>query len=115
MYAVEDTPDTPPFIIENNDKTLSYVPDKVADELVNNLIQFLDKCEKENIPVEVKIDMQEAILNTPAPIQEIRDEALNNFVDITTDSWLTIDSIGTTPAVENICPFEIEDFLENFY
>ena len=40
MYAEEDTPDTPPFIIENNDKTLSYVPDKVADELVNNIIQF---------------------------------------------------------------------------
>ena len=36
----------------------------------------------------------------------------NNFVDLSIDSWLTIDFIGTTPAVENVCLIEIEDFLE---
>ena len=51
---------------------------------------------------------------TPAPIPEITDEANNNFVDLSIDSWLTIDSIGTTPAVENVCLIEIEDFLEEF-
>ena len=37
-----------------------------------------------------------------------------NFVDLTIDSWLTIDSIGTTPAVEKVCLHETEDFLEDF-
>ena len=41
-YAEEDIPDNPPFIIENDDKSLSYVPDQVAEDLVNNLINFLD-------------------------------------------------------------------------
>ena len=30
-HAEEDTPDNAPFIIENDDKTLSYVPDQVAE------------------------------------------------------------------------------------
>ena len=41
-------------------------------------------------------------------------EANNDFVDLTIDSWLTIDTIGTTPAVEAVCPTEILDFLEEF-
>ena len=51
---------------------------------------------------------------TPAPIPEITDEANNNFVDLSIDSWLTIDSIGITPAVENVSLIEIDDFLEEF-
>ena len=113
-YAEEDIPDNPPFIIENSDKSLSYVPDQVAEDLVNNLITFLNTCDQHQIPVELKIAMQEDYLNTPAPAPEITDEANNNFVDLTIDSWLTIDSIGTTPAVENVCLTEILDFLEEF-
>ena len=113
-YAEEDIPDNPPFTIKNDDKTLSYVPDKVAEDLVNNLINFLDTCNQQNIPVELKIALKEDSLNTPAPISEITDEANNNYVDLSIDSWLTIDSIGTTPVVENVCPIEIEDFLEEF-
>ena len=113
-YAEEDIPDNPPFIIENNDKSLSYVLDKVAEDLVNNLITFLNTCDQQKIPVELKIAMHEDNLNTPAPGPEITDEANNNFVDLSIDSWLTIDSIGTTPAVENVCLIEIEDFLEEF-
>ena len=45
------------FIIENNDKSLSYVPDQVAEDLVNNLITFLNKCDQQQIPVELKIAM----------------------------------------------------------
>ena len=66
-YAGEDTPYNPPFIIENDDKTPSYVPDKVAEDLVNNLINFLDTCDQEKIPVELKIASEEDSLNTPAP------------------------------------------------
>ena len=113
-YGEEDIPDNPPFIIENDDKSLSYVPDQVAEDLVNNLINFLDTCDQQKIPVKLKISSQEDSLNTPAPIPEITDEANNNFVDLSIDSWLTIDSIGTTPAVENVCLIEIEDFLEEF-
>ena len=113
-YAEEDIPDNPPFIIENIDKSLSYVPDQVAEDLVNNLITFLNTCDQHQIPVELKIATQEHYLNTPAPAPEITDEANNNFVDLTIDSWLTIDSIGTTPAVENVFPTEILDFLEEF-
>ena len=48
-YAEEDMPDNPPLIIENKDKTLHYVPDKVAEDLVNNLIKFLDTCDQQQI------------------------------------------------------------------
>ena len=113
-YTEEDTPDDPPFIIENDDKSLSYVPDQVAEDLVNNLINFLDTCDQQKIPVKLKILSQGDSLNTPAPIPEITDEANNNFVDLSIDSWLTIDSIGTTSVVENVCLFEIEDCLEEF-
>ena len=106
--------DNPLFIIENDDKSLSYVPDQVAEDLVNNLINFLNTCGQQKIPVELKIALEDDSCNTPAPIPEITDEANNNFVDLSIDSWLTIDSIGTTPAVENVCPIEIEDFLEEF-
>ena len=113
-YAEEYTPDNPPFIIENDDKTLTYVTRQVPEDLVSNLINFLDSCDQQNIPFEVKITSQEDNLNTPAPVPEITDEANNNFVDLSIDSWLTIDSIGTTPTVENVCPIEIEGFLVEF-
>ena len=78
-YVEEDIPDNPTFIIENDDKTLSYVPDQVAEELVNNLINFLDTCDQQKIPVELKIASEENSLNTPAPVPEITDKANNNF------------------------------------
>ena len=61
-YAEEDIPDNPPFIIENVDKSLSYVPDQVAEDLVKNLINFLDTCDQQKIPVELKIAPQEESL-----------------------------------------------------
>ena len=60
----------------------------------------MDTCDQQKIPVELKIASQEDSLNNPAPVPEITDEANNNFVDLSIDSWLTIHSIGTTPAVE---------------
>ena len=78
-YAEEDIPDNPPFIIENEDKSLSYVPDQIAEDLVNNLITFLNTCDQQKIPVELKIATQEDSLNTPAPVPEITDEANNNL------------------------------------
>ena len=40
MYAEEDISDNSPFIIQNNDKSLSYVPDQVSEDLVKNLIHY---------------------------------------------------------------------------
>ena len=91
---------------------MSYIPDQVTEDLVNNLITFLNTCDQNQIPIELKITLQEDYLSTPAPVPEITNEANNNFVDLTIDSWLTIDSIGTTPAVENVCLTKILDFLE---
>ena len=66
-YATEDTPDNPPFIIENMDKSLSYVPDQVAEDLFNNLTTFLNTCNQNQTPVELKIASQEDYLHTPSP------------------------------------------------
>ena len=93
---------------------MSYVPDKIAEDLVNNLINFLDTCDQQKIPVKLKIASEEDSLNTPAAAPENTDEANKNYVDLSIDSWLTIDSIGITPAVENVCLTKIEDFLEEF-
>ena len=82
----EDTPDSPPFIIENDDKCLIYVPDQVVEDLVNNLINFLDTCDQQKITVELKIALQELSLNNPAPVAKITYEANNNFVDLSIDS-----------------------------
>lgn len=50
-YADLDTPDIPPIIIENEDKSLSYTLVKVANELVDNLVKLKDQCDRENTPI----------------------------------------------------------------
>ena len=42
-YPAPDTLDTPPFIIKEKDNSLTYIPDKEAEDLMNNLIKFLDE------------------------------------------------------------------------
>ena len=106
-HAEEDTPDNPPFIIENKDKTLSYVPDKVAEDLVNNLIKFLDTCDQQQIPGDLKISSKEDNLITPAA-PEITDE-----MDLLIDFWPTIYFIGITPPAENVGLIKREDFQED--
>ena len=113
-YTKEYTPYNPQFIIENDDKTLTYVLDQIPKHLVSNLINFLYSSDQKQIPLEVKIALQEDNLNTPAQITEITDEENSNFVDLSINSCLTINSIGTTPAVENVCSIEIEDILQEF-
>ena len=79
------------WLATHKDKTLSYVPDKVAEDLVNNLIKFLDTCDQQQIPVELKISLKEDNLNTPAAL-EITDE-----MDLSIDFWPTIYFIGIPP------------------
>ena len=71
-YAEEGIPGNPPFIIENDDKSLSYVPDQVAEDLVNNLINFLNTCYQQKIPIELKIASQEDSLNTLHQYQKLQ-------------------------------------------
>ena len=42
-YPPADTPDNPPFLVEGDDGTITYVPEKIANQLMDNLIKFLDK------------------------------------------------------------------------
>ena len=42
-YPPADTPDNLPFLIEEDDGTITYVPEKIANQLMDNLIEFLDK------------------------------------------------------------------------
>ena len=42
-FPAPDTPDTPLFIIKEEDNSLTYIPDQVAEDLMNNLIKFMDK------------------------------------------------------------------------
>ena len=48
-----DIPENPPLGIENSFKSLSYIPDQGAEDLVNNLITFLNTCDQNQIPVEL--------------------------------------------------------------
>ena len=113
-YPVPDTPDTPPaFIIKEKDNLLTYIPDSVAEDLMNNLIKFMDEhLETEIIFEEEKNEETTQIhLNTP----EITFPE-DNLVDILRDeSWLTLDTIGETPAPEDIFPTQHEDFKDFLY
>ena len=42
-YPPADTPDNLPFLVEEDHGTITYVPEKIANQLMDNLIKFLDK------------------------------------------------------------------------
>ena len=43
-FPASDTPDTPPYIIKEKDNSLTYIYQaNVAEELMNNLIKFMDE------------------------------------------------------------------------
>ena len=111
-YPAPDTPDTPPFIIKEKDNSLTYIPDQVAEDLMNNLIKFMDKHPStEIIFEEEKSEDTQIHPNTPEISFPTED-----LVDILTDeSWLTLDMIGDTPAPEDIFPIYHEDFKDFLY
>ena len=59
-FPIPDDLDTPPIIIKENDNTLTYIPDKIVDELVSNLINFLDNNPNTEVVFEEEKDMQDA-------------------------------------------------------
>ena len=61
-----DTPDMPLFIIKEKDNSLTYIPDHVADELMNNLIKFMDEHPSTEIVFEEEKNEEKQIhANTP--------------------------------------------------
>ena len=113
-YPAPDTPDSPPFIIREKDNSQTYTPDQVADDLLKNLINFLNIhpkpeviFEEDTVDGKPKEDIQ-AHPNTPD-----RSFPEEDLVDLITDeSWLTLDTVEETPAPEDIFPVMHEDFRD---
>ena len=80
FFPTPDDPDVPPIIIKEKDNTLTYIPDKIADELVSNLINFLDK----NPNTEVIFEEQNVMQDAPK-IPEISFPE-EDLVDLITDA-----------------------------
>ena len=110
FFPTPDDPDVCPIIIKEKDNTLAYIPDKIADELVSNLINFLD-----NNPNTKVVFEEEHITQDDPKTPEISFPE-EDLVDLITDeSWLTLDAIGETPAPEDIFPTNHEDFKDFLY
>ena len=112
-FPAPDTPDTPPFIIKEKDNSLTYIPDHVAEDLMNNLIKFMD----EHPNTEIVFEEEKSEGNTQTdPNTPAISFPTEDLVDILTDeSWLTLDMIGETPAPEDIFPIHHEDFKDFLY
>ena len=110
LFPTPDNPDVPPIIIKEKDNTLTYIPDQIADELVSNLINFLDN----NPNTEVIFEEEDVMQDVPKTPEITFPE--EDLVDLITDeSWLMLDAIGETPAPEDIFPTNDEDFKDFIY
>ena len=110
FFPTPDDPDVPPIIIKQKDNTLTYIPDKIVDELVSNLINFLDNNPDTEVVFEEEKDTQDAPKTPEISFPE------EDLVDLITDeSWLTLDAIGKTPAPEDIFSTNREDFKDFLY
>ena len=112
-FPAPDTPDTSPFIIKEKDNSLTYIPDQVAEDLMNNLIKFMDEHPSTEIIFEEEKSEEDMQIHPNTPEISFPTEDL---VDILTDeSWLTLDMIGETPAPEDVFPIHHEDFRDFLY
>ena len=110
FFPTPDNPDVPPIIIKEKDNTLIYIPDQIADELVSNLINFLDNNPNTEVIFEEEDIMQDAPKTPEITFPE------EDLVDLITDeSWLMLDAIGETPAPEDSFPTNHEDFKDFLY
>ena len=110
LFPTPDNPNVPPIIIKEKDNTLTYIPDQIADELVSNLINFLDN----NPNTEVIFEEEDIMQDAPKTLEIIFPE--EDLVDLITDeSWLMLDAIENTPAPEDIFPTNHEDFEDFLY
>ena len=78
----------PPFIIKEKDNSLTYIQDNVAEDLMNNLIKFMDEHPDTEIIFEEKSE-ENTQIHSNTPEITFLDEDL---VDILTDeSWISLD------------------------
>ena len=98
-YPPADTPDNPPFLVEEDEGTITYVPEKIANQLMDNLIKFLDKYPDAKLVVADEKNHQSPTdeeIHLDSPKISFPEEDL---VDIITDeSWTILDTVGETPA-----------------
>ena len=115
-YPPADTPDNPPFLVEEDDGTITYVPEKIANQLMDNLIKFLDKYPDAKLVVADEKNHQspsDEEIHPDSPKISFPEEDL---VDIITDeSWTILDTVGETPAPEDVFPTTHEDFTDYLY
>ena len=81
-FPAPDTPDTPLFIIKEKDNSLTYIPDHVADELMINLLKFMDEYHNTKIVFEEEKSEERKQIHTNTPEINFPSEDL---VDILTD------------------------------
>ena len=95
---------------------ITYVPEKIANQLMDNLIKFLDKYPDAKLVVaDEKIHQSPTDEEIPLDSPKIcfPDEDL---VDILTDkSWTILDTVGETAAPEDVFPTTHEDFTDYLY
>ena len=111
-FPTPDEPDIPPIIVKEKDNSLTYIPDKIADELVTNPINFLHT----NPNTEIVFEEYKNDQVTPQKEENTISFPDEDLVDLITDeTWMTLDSIGETPAPEDIFPTNHEDFKDFLY
>ena len=69
-YPAPDTPNIPPFIIKEKDNLLTYIPDSVAEDLMNNLIKFMDEHPETEIIFEEKKNEETTQIHQKSPSQK---------------------------------------------
>ena len=115
-YPPADTPDNPPFLVEEDNGMITYVPEKIANQLMDNLIKFLDKYPDAKLVVADEKNYQtptDEKIHPDSPKISFPEEDL---VDIITDeSWTILDTVGETPAPEDVFPTTHEDFTDYLY
>ena len=115
-YPPADTPDNPPFLIEEEDGTITHVPDKVANQLMDNLIEFLDNYPDAKLVVADEKNHQSPTDEEIPPVSPKISFPDEDLVDIITDeSWTILDTVGETPAPEDVFPITHEDFTDFLY
>ena len=85
----------------------------MADELVNNLIKFMDEHPSTEIIFEEEKSEEDMQIYPNTPEISFPSEDLVHI--LTEESWLTLDMIGDTPTPEDIFPIHHEDFKDFLY
>ena len=108
LYPCEDTTDSASILISDDENNLKYMPNKVVEELMQNLIHFINNNPNHQLIIEVKEPAKypdpDTEIEPEIPPVSFPEEDLVNL--ITDQSWLTLETIGETPAPEDVFPVD---------